>query len=327
MLAAAEKGAKLTHNLLAFGRKLVIKPSPVKLNAVIKGVEKIVRGLVDESIKVECVPADPALTIMADAPHVEQALINLVTNARDSMPQGGTLRVSGAEVVMDAKFIKYNGFGKEGAFGVLSVSDTGMGMDEATKQRIFEPFYTTKAPGMGTGLGLSTVYGVVKQHGGYIDVRSEPGSGSTFSIYLPQVKLMESSEAAAPATPLSGGTETVLLAEDDNAVRKITKDVLEKFGYKVLEAEDGERAVNVFMENKDEIDLLLFDIAMPKKTGREAYDEIARVRPGVKALFTSGHVTEVVDREVVGAGLEFISKPASPRQIIRKVREVLDKGA
>jgi|GEM_PF-2831351 len=325
MLAAAEKGTKLTHSLLAFGRKLIIKPSPVKLNNILTGVEKIIGGLLGEGIKVELVLTDPNLTVMADAPKMEQALINLVTNARDSMPQGGSLRLSAAEVTIDDEFIKRNGFGKEGSFGVLSVSDSGMGMDEATRLRIFEPFYTTKAPGMGTGLGLSTVYGVVKQHGGYIDVRSEPGKGSTFSIYLPQIKLVENKEAAPPAPPLVGGTETVLIAEDDAAVRRITKDVLGKFGYTVLEAEDGARAVELFMEHKDEVDLLLFDITMPKKSGREAYEEIVRVRPDIKALFTSGNVTEVVNREVVGEGHDFIAKPASPKQIIRKVREILDK--
>jgi PAS domain S-box-containing protein len=327
MLAAADKGTKLTHNLLAFGRKLEVKLIPVKINTIVEGVEKIVRGLIGEVVKLECVYADPELTVMADASQMEQALINLCTNARDSMPQGGTLRISVSEVVIDEHFIRENGFGKPGNYGLLSVTDTGVGMDEVTKQRIFEPFYTTKSPGMGTGLGLSTVYGVVKQHGGYIDVRSEVGRGSSFNIYLPVVKLWERAEAAVPTTPLKGGTETILVAEDDAAVRKITKDVLEKFGYTVLEAEDGQKAVEVFTSHKDDIDLLLLDVVMPNKNGREAYEEIRGMSPEVKALFTSGHVSEVVNKEVIGHGLEFISKPASPRQIIRKVREILDKGA
>jgi PAS domain S-box-containing protein len=326
MLGAAEKGTKLTHSLLAFGRRLAIKPIPVELNSIIEGVEKIVMSLVGQDIKLETVLAEPSLAVMADTHHMEQALINLTTNARDSMPGGGILRISGEEVLIDSEFIRENGFGKPGRYGMLSVSDTGSGMDEATRQRIFEPFFTTKAPGMGTGLGLSTVYGIVKQHGGYLDVRSEPGEGSTFSIYLPVVRLQEREDTKAPAVSVRGGDETVLVAEDDGAVRKITKDVLERFGYTVLEAEDGEEAVEVFMKHKDDVQLLLLDVVMPRMSGREAYDRIIKTRPGIKALFTSGHVSEVVNREVIGSGLEFLPKPASPRQLVRKVREVLDKG-
>jgi PAS domain S-box-containing protein len=326
MLGAAEKGTKLTHSLLAFGRRLVIKPVPVKLNRIIEGVEKIVRGLIGKNIKLGAVLAEPSLAVMADAPHMEQALINLATNARDSMPNGGTLGISGDEVLIDSEFIRKHGFGKLGRYGLLSVSDTGSGMDEGTRQRIFEPFFTTKAPGMGTGLGLPTVYGIVKQHGGYLDVRSELGKGSTFNIYLPVVRLWEREETKAPAVPLKGGNETVLVAEDDGAVRRITKDVLERFGYTVLEAENGEEAVDVFMKHKDDVQLLLLDVVMPRMSGREAYDKIIEERPGIKALFTSGHVSEVVNKEVIGSGLEFLPKPASPRQLIRKVREVLDRG-
>jgi PAS domain S-box-containing protein len=327
MLGAAEKGTELTHNLLAFGRKLVIKPGPSKVNGIIEAVEKLIPSLIGEGIKRETVLAEPALTIMADVPRVEQALINLITNARDAMPNGGTLRISASEVRMDSEFIRENGFGKPGVYCLLSVSDTGGGMDEAIRQRMFEPFFTTKAFGMGTGLGLSTVFGIIKQHNGFIKVHSEPGRGTTANIYLPVVRLEVRKEAAAAdLPPLIGGTETVLVAEDDTAVRKIATDVLKKFGYTVLEAADGEEAVKVFLENKDEVHLLVLDVVMPKLSGKGAYDEIRKTRPDIKTLFTSGHVSEVVNKEVLQYGLDFLPKPASPKQLIRKVREVLDKG-
>lgn len=325
MLAAAEKGTNLIHSLLAFGRKLVIKPMPVKLNALVEEVINIVKNLIGEDIGLDLSLADPSLTVMADASNVEQALINIATNASDAMPYGGTLSISASEALIDADFIRSHGFGKPGRYGLLRVSDTGHGMDENTRRRIFEPFFTTKAHGMGTGLGLSLVYGIIKQHGGYIDVRSELGKGSTFDIYLPVVRIEErKAEEGARQVGLEGGTETVLVAEDDDAVRSITRDVLEKFGYKVYEAADGEQAVRVFESHMDDIDLLVLDVVMPGLSGKEAYDRIKEMRQ-VKALFTSGQVSEIVDREVVGHGLEFLPKPVSPRQLIRKVREVLDR--
>jgi two-component system cell cycle sensor histidine kinase/response regulator CckA len=326
MLAAAEKGANLTHSLMAFGRKLVIKPMPVKLNSLVEGVKDIVANLVGDGVGLDVTLAEPSLTVMADASHIEQAIINLATNARDAMPYGGTLSISASEAVIDADFIRSRGFGKPGRYGLLSVSDTGIGMDESTRRRIFEPFFTTKGQGMGTGLGLSMVYGIVKQHGGYIDVRSELGKGSTFDIYLPLVKIGErKAETGVGEARLEGGSETVLVAEDDAAVRSIMRDVLERFGYKVYEAADGAQAVRAFERHKDEIELLVLDVVMPGLGGKEAYDRIREMRPDVKALFTSGQVSEMINRDVVGRGLEFLPKPASPRQLIRKVREVLDR--
>jgi CheY-like chemotaxis protein len=301
---------------------------PVKLNSLVEGVKDIVENLVGGGVGIDLTLADPSLTVMADASHVEQAVINLATNARDSMPYGGTLSISASEAVIDAEFIRGRGFGKPGRYGLLSVSDTGVGMEENTRRRIFEPFFTTKAHGMGTGLGLSMVYGIVKQHGGYIDVRSELGKGSTFDIYLPVVRMGErKAEEGARDARLEGGAETVLVAEDDTAVRSIMRDVLERFGYKVHEAADGEQAVRVFGEHQDEIELLVLDVVMPGLSGKEAYDRIREVRPDVKALFTSGQVSEIVNRDVVGHGLDFLPKPVSPRQLIRKVREVLDRKA
>jgi CheY-like chemotaxis protein len=204
------------------------------------------------------------------------------------------------------------------------VSDTGIGMDVKTRERIFEPFFTTKESGKGTGLGLAMVYGIVKQHGGHINVYSEPGKGTTFKIYLPLVKTEEESKPAVP-TPVRKGTETVLVAEDDVSVRKLTREVLEKAGYTVIVAEDGEDALHKFIENKDAIRLLVFDVIMPKKNGQEAFREIRKVKPDIKVIFLSGYTTDLLHKDwTMEEGMTFLPKPVSPNELARKVRDVLD---
>ena len=210
---------------------------------------------------------------------------------------------------------------------MIAVTDTGMGMHEETRKRIFEPFFTTKEVGKGTGLGLAMVYGIVKQHDGFINVYSEPGKGTTFRIYLPLIKAdtdKGEEAASAPEYP-EGGTETILLAEDDASLRELSRSVLEQFGYTVIAAVDGEDAVKTYRENKDRIQLLLFDLTMPKKGGKEAYDEIRQIRPDVKVLFTSGYAMDRVQKEgILEEGLDFILKPVSPMGLLKKIREVLD---
>jgi hypothetical protein len=229
-------------------------------------------------------------------------------------------------VELDEEFLKIHGYGKPGEYALISVTDTGMGMDERTRERIFEPFFTTKELGRGTGLGLSVVYGIVKQHDGYINCYSKLGKGTTFKIYLPLIKSeVEKTNPIILPTP-TGGTETVLLAEDDIDVRKFTKEVLEEFGYKVIEAVDGEDAIDRFMENKDRIQLLLLDVIMPKKNGKEVYEEIKKIIPEIKALFMSGYAANVVFKKgIIEKGLDFVLKPISPTKLLRKVRGVLDK--
>ena len=232
-------------------------------------------------------------------------------------------------VELDNEFVRIYGYGKQGSYALITVTDTGAGMDKRTLERIFEPFFTTKDVGKGTGLGLSIVYGIIKQHKGYIDCSSEPGRGSTFKIYLPTVKLKSDINNARAEIPdlltLTGGAETVLIAEDDAEVRRLIKSLLEDFGYTVIEAEDGDAAVTAFMENRDKIHLLLFDVIMPKKNGQEAYEEIKKVKPDVKCLFTSGYASTVVHEKGVREGdANFISKPVSPPELLRKVREVLN---
>jgi len=244
------------------------------------------------------------------------------------MPDGGLLSIATDIINIDKEYIKAHGYGEEGDYAVISVTDTGIGMDENTRQKIFEPFFTTKEVGKGTGLGLSMVYGIVKQHNGHINCYSELGKGTTFKIYLPLISKAEEhkEKAIAGADEVRGGTETVLVAEDEIEVRKIIKSTLEEFGYKVIEAKDGEEAVAKFKENKDSIHLLFFDMVMPKMNGKEAYERIKRIKPGVKVLFASGYPSDFIkSEELQEKGYAFIAKPVSPSVILKKVREALDK--
>jgi PAS domain S-box-containing protein len=326
IISAAEKAANMTNSLLAFSRKRIINIRPALLNDIIKGMERLLQRVITENVEFKTALTDKGTIIMADTGQIEQVLLNLVANARDAMPKGGTVFIKTEVVNVDEVFVRTHGYGKPGAYVLLSVSDTGIGMDEMTRERIFEPFFTTKEVGKGTGLGLSIVYGIIKQHNGYIDVNSESGKGATFNIYLPIIEsTLESAEIKKEAIP-KGGTETILLAEDELEVRRLVKTVLEEFGYKVIEAVDGEDAINRFMENKDEINLIILDVIMPKKNGREAYNKIKNISPDVKAIFISGYTEDIIKREdIFEMGLNFIAKPVSPSDLLEKIREVLDK--
>lgn len=319
------RAANLTKSLLAFSRKQRITLKAVDLNEVIKGVEKLLLRLIGEDVQLRTVLSERSLAVMADVGQIEQVLMNLATNARDAMPEGGMLTIETGAVNIDEEYVKEHIFSKPGPHAVLSVSDTGIGMDEDTRLKIFEPFFTTKEVGKGTGLGLSIVYGVIKQHEGNINVYSEQGFGTTFKIFLPLIKAdVEEIKPVETVIPMRG-TETVLLAEDDPDVRKLIKNVLVKHGYKVIEAVDGEDAVRVFAENRDKIDILLLDIIMPKMKGTEAYEKLTKISPKIKVLFMSGYTEEVIDRKgVFEKGLGFISKPVAPYEILIKIRKVLD---
>jgi len=319
------RATNLTKSLLAFSRKQTITLKTVDLNEVIRGVEKLLLRLIGEDVQLRTVLSERSLAVMADAGQLDQVLMNLATNARDAMPEGGMLTIETGAVNIDEEYVQEHIFSKPGTHAVLSVSDSGIGMDEETMQKIFEPFFTTKGVGKGTGLGLSIVYGIIKQHDGNINVYSEQGLGTTFKIFLPLIKaVVEEIKPVETVMPMRG-TETVLLAEDDHDVRKLINKVLVKHGYKVMEAVDGEEAVRVFAENRDNIDILLFDIIMPKMKGTEAYEEITKIKPEIKVLFMSGYTEEVIYRKgVLEKGLSFISKPVSPHEILKKIREVLD---
>lgn len=329
ILNAGERAVHLTQGLLAFSRKQVIDPKPLNLNEIIKGVEKFLMRIIGEDIELKTSLSDCGLTVMVDGSQMQQVLMNLATNARDAMPNGGDLIIEAKQVGLDVEFIKRHGYGEAGRYALLTVTDSGIGMDEKTRERIFEPFFTTKELGRGTGLGLAMVYGIIKQHDGFINVYSEPGKGTTFKIYLPLIKSeVEEKVSAMPAAYPEGGTEIVLVAEDDRAVRKLTKDILERFGYKVIAAEDGEEAIKKFKENKKEIQLLLLDVIMPKKNGKEVYEEIRKINPGIKTIFLSGYTADLIHKKgILEEGLNFMLKPVSPKELLRKVREALDKKA
>jgi CheY-like chemotaxis protein len=253
--------------------------------------------------------------------------MNLATNARDAMSHGGTLFITSGSVTIGESFIKNHGYGVPGRYALVTITDTGAGMDAATVRRIFEPFFTTKEMGRGTGLGLAIVYGIVRQHNGFITVYSEPGKGTTFRIYLPMLKSDNGqAEPSLPAQRPSGGTETILLAEDDQHTRELLKAVLAEFGYSVIEARDGEDAVEKFKENSDMVRLLLLDVIMPKKRGNQVYAEIRKMCSGVRALFLSGYPSDIVHGGCeLETGLNLIVKPVSPQNLLKKIREVLDE--
>ncbi|MBI5632900.1 MAG: DUF3365 domain-containing protein [Nitrospirae bacterium] len=325
ILEAADRAAQLTHSLLAFSRKQVLCMKPVALNEVIKKAGKLLVRLIGEDIEFGTCLSNTELMVMADSGQIEQILMNFATNARDAMPQGGMLAIRTEKMTMDNGFIQAHGFGKPGEYALLSVTDTGTGMDEQTRQRIFEPFFTTKEMGRGTGLGLAMVYGIVTQHEGFINVYSEQGKGTTFRIYFPLITAAADERTEADIVCPAGGNETILIAEDDSALRRLSEDVLKEFGYTVISAEDGEDALDKFMANKETISLLVLDMIMPRKNGKEAYEEIRKIRRDIKVLFASGYTADIMQKKGIHeAGPEFITKPFSPIDLLRKIREILD---
>ncbi len=327
ILAASKKGAALINSLLAFSRKQVIHTRAVEIADIVRSAEQFLPRLIGREIELKIVPSDESLTILADPAQIDRVLMNLASNARDAMPNGGRLLVATEQVELDDDFINSRGYGKAGRYALITVSDTGTGMDEETRERLFEPFFTTKGTGRGTGLGLSTAYGIIRQHNGYINVYSEPGKGSSFKVYLPLVEnKIAAEDAVRQPGPAVGGTETVLLAEDDDTVRGLTRSLLERHGYKVIEAVNGEDAIKNFVKNKDTVQLLLFDVVMPVKNGKEAYEAIKKIRADVKVIFASGHPGEILhDNADPGDNIELLSKPVLSAELLRKVRKVLDK--
>jgi PAS domain S-box-containing protein len=327
ILASAESAAGLTQSLLAFSRKQVINPKNIDLKESIRKVEKFLTRIIGEDIMLTTALSAEALMIYADITQIEQVLMNLATNARDAMPKGGRLMIEAGRAMFDDEYIKMHGYGTPGPYAMLSVSDTGEGMDEQTQKQIFEPFFTTKGLGRGTGLGLAIVYGIVKQNNGYINVYSEVDKGTTFKIYFPLIS-SRAGEDRHPEVqqPLRGGTETILFAEDNVTVRLLNREVLQEVGYTVIEAADGEEALQKFREHGDRISLIILDVIMPKKNGREVFEEARRSNPDVKVIFTSGYPADLIQKEgVLEKGLHFISKPSPPQALLRKVREVLDQ--
>lgn len=324
ILYSAERAANLTNSLLAFSRKHIINLQDISLNDIIARSEKLLARLVREDIELRVTPG-PDCAIRGDSLQIEQVLMNLVTNARDSMPNGGLLTISTEMVTLDEEFVRSFGYGAPGPFVMISVVDNGSGMDESIKERIFEPFFTTKETGKGTGLGLSIVYGIIKQHEGYIKVSSERDKGTTFSIYLPVQQLGELKQELVIKKHAPRGNETILLAEDEQLVRTLAKSVLEEFGYKVIEAADGADAVDKFQKHADQIQLVVLDVIMPRLNGRQTFDSIRAIRPDIRALFMSGYAGDILSNKgILEENLHFIPKPLEQIVFLQKVRNALD---
>ncbi|HBH62126.1 MAG TPA: hypothetical protein DDX85_10405 [Nitrospiraceae bacterium] len=325
ILSLSERAAQITRGLLTFSRMQHFEFVPVRLNEIIRNIEGMLVNFIGEDIEVRTKLSDEDITIVADRTQIEQVILNLATNARDAMPDGGRLNIETELAEMTDGFIKAHGFGEPGMYALLSVTDAGVGMDEETRRRVFEPFFTTKEVGKGTGLGLSVVYGIIKQHNGYVNIYSEPGKGTTFRIYLPEIKASIEREKEKMLVQKTVTSATILVAEDEPAVRDSIKNILQEFGYNVIEAVDGQDAVDKFAAHKDEIQLLLLDVVMPKKNGKEAHEEIRRMKPGIKAIFTSGYTADVMLRKkVLEEDVIFVAKPILPDKLLSKIREVIE---
>ena len=321
---AGERAASLTRQLLAFSRKQVLEPKLLDLNSSVRSLENMLRRLIGEHIDLAAT-LDPSLALVrADAGQIEQVIMNLVVNSRDAMPEGGKVTIETANVELGDAYALHHPAVAPGSYVMLAVSDTGAGMDAATQARIFEPFFTTKAKDTGTGLGLSTVYGIVKQSGGSIWTYSEVGKGTTFKVYLPRAEgVAKEIEQPAPDAD-APATETILLAEDDSAVRKLTLTILTRLGYTVLDAGTGEEALKLAREHPGAIDLVLTDLVMPQMSGADFASELRAARPGIAVLFMSGYTDHAIIRhDLLESGAAFLQKPFTPSSLSRKIREVL----
>ncbi|MEO8139330.1 MAG: response regulator [Gemmatimonadota bacterium] len=326
MLHAASRAAGLTKQLLAFSRQQVLDLRVVDLNALVGNMDKMLRRLIGEDVELRSVLSDTLGAVRADAGQIEQVILNLVVNSRDAMPDGGRLMIETSDVELDEAFIASHQPMAAGSYVMLAVTDTGTGMTEGVRHRLFEPFFTTKEPGKGTGLGLATVYGIVKQSGGYIWVYSEVGNGTTFKIYLPRVA--ETPEALSVPDVVAEpprGTETVLLVEDEDMVRSLARAALARRGYAVLEAANGREALAICERHRGPIDLLVTDMIMPGMTGRDLALRVILLRPEIKVLYVSGYTDRaIVHQGLLEPGFSFLEKPFAPDSLARKVRKVLD---
>lgn len=327
ILHAGQRAAALTQGLLAFGRKQVIAPKEIDLNDAIRSMEGLLHRMIGEDIDLRCRYMAKEITVLADAGQIGQVLMNLAMNARDAMPGGGVLSMETSTVTLGRDFGATDTGMEPGSYALLRVGDVGTGIANEIIERVFEPFFTTKEVGQGTGLGLSIVYGIVTQHSGNVHVQSEPGKGTVFSIYLPLVEPtgLGSIEDAAASAGITTGTETILVAEDDHMVRRFMTRILAEHGYSVIEASDGEEALRTFGLHKDNIDLLLLDVVMPKMNGKVVHDNAEELKPGIKTVFMSGYTADIIHRKGLREeGVHFISKPIIQQELMKTIRELLD---
>jgi CheY-like chemotaxis protein len=325
ILQAGQRAAGLTRQLLAFSRKQVLEPKIVDLNQVIPDIAKMIRRLIGEDIEMVVNLAPDLGQILADPGQLEQVIMNLAVNARDAMPDGGRFILETSNVELDATYARTHRHVVPGRYVLLAVTDTGCGMDAATCAHAFEPFFTTKPAGKGTGLGLATVYGIVKQSGGDIWLYSEPGRGTVFKIYLPRIDAPADREEPEPPRAPLPGTETILLVEDDEALRLMTQDILQSNGYKVLSAAHPEDALNLSRAHPGSIDVLVSDVIMPGMNGNVLADRLVAERPGVKVLLVSGYTDDAISSQaLVDAGRLLLLKPFTEELLTRKVREAIE---
>jgi nitrogen-specific signal transduction histidine kinase/CheY-like chemotaxis protein len=327
VLKSGERAASLTRQLLAFSRRQDFSPRGLDLNTLVRNTENMLHRLIGEDIELATILATGLGLVRGDPGQIEQVIFNLAVNARDAMPNGGNLTLETANVELDETDAHGHIPIKPGSYVMLAVTDTGCGMDPPTQAHIFEPFFTTKEPGKGTGLGLATVYGIVKQHGGNIWVDSEPGQGTAFKIYLPRVEMdaAKVEERRAGARELRG-SETILVVEDDQAVRSLVVRLLRSMGYWVLEASRVDEALMVCVRHKGPVHLLLTDVVMPQMSGRDLLGHIRPLRPDIRVLFTSGYTEEALHRRPLEQDAAFLQKPFTEEALARKVRDVLDEG-
>jgi PAS domain S-box-containing protein len=325
IMKAGERAAALTRQLLAFSRRQVVQPRVLEINKLVGGLGSLLNRVIGEDIELRLVLSPGAGRINADAGQIEQVIMNLAVNSRDAMPRGGILTIETSNVILDEEYVRRHLAVRPGRYVLLAVSDTGIGMDSVTRAHLFEPFFTTKGQGRGTGLGLSIVFGIVKQGGGNIEVYSEPGRGTSVKVYLPRVDQGESPEQAKEAARAWGGTETILLVEDEDMVRRLVRETLERQGYKVLDAAGPVEALRIVQQHGEALHLLITDVVMPKMSGRELAEHALRERPDLKILYMSGYTDNaVLATDVLVSEMPFLQKPFSPEVLTRKVRQVLD---
>ena len=325
---AGRRAARLVSQLLFFSRRQVMQPDVLDLNETIRDILTMLTGVMGEQIHVHWHPGPDVSPVRADRSMVEQALVNLCVNARDAMPEGGDLTIETRDVEIGEDYQADHPWARPGRYVLLRVADTGHGMDQQTLDHIFEPFFSTKETGKGSGLGLSTVYGIVKQHDGMIDALSEPGRGTAFHLYWPVAQVPSKVEETEDPEPVEGGRETILLAEDEEMVRNMAQTILERAGYQVLAVADGVEALAAFQQRAHEIDLVILDVIMPKLGGRETYERMRAHRPGLRALFASGYSREAVRSDfALASGLSLIQKPFSRKDLLQAVRDALGEPA
>jgi signal transduction histidine kinase/CheY-like chemotaxis protein len=325
---AADRAANLTRQLLAFSRRQILEMKVVNLNTILKDLDKMLHRVVGEDIDFKTVFVDDLGLVKVDPGQMEQVVMNLVVNAKDAMPRGGKLFLETANAELDEGFTRFHAGMIPGAYVMLSITDTGIGMSKEVKEQIFDPFFTTKEKGKGTGLGLSTVYGIIKQSGGDIYVYSEPGKGTTFKIYLPRAFEPQEELKKVTVEERPQGTETILVVEDNRMVRSLTVDILKSKGYAVLEAEAGWDALGICEKKKNPIDLILTDVVMPHMSGPELIERLRQVGKDFKVLYMTGYTDEAIVQHGGGVDktINLIHKPFTIEQLARKVREVLDKS-